>query len=189
MRSIAKLDGKWIYSICVLEGYSRKILAGMVSPYQDLVAVLQLLCAALSESGRPEGMVSDNGGAFSAHDYTTFLQALDIEPCPIEKGRPWQNLIEAQFLIQNRLADARFQHASSLEELERHHAEFIQTFNTTPHGAHRNREDGRRTPEAVLSWVRGMSVDLDYLRRLVQEMQMIRTVNHAGYISIQRFYL
>lgn len=99
VRYIAKLDGKWVYSICVLEGYSRKILAGMVSPYQDVVAVLQLLCAALTEYGRPQGVVSDNGGAFSALDYKNFLTALDIEHCPIEKGHPWQNLIEVQFLI------------------------------------------------------------------------------------------
>jgi hypothetical protein len=35
IRYLIQLDGSWVYSICILEGYSRKILAGMVSPHQD----------------------------------------------------------------------------------------------------------------------------------------------------------
>ncbi len=49
IRYLVQLAGGWIYSICVLEGYSRKILAGMAASYQDLVAVLQILRAALTE--------------------------------------------------------------------------------------------------------------------------------------------
>jgi hypothetical protein len=48
IRYLVELGGSWVYSICVLEGYCRKILAGMVSPHQDLSAVLQILFAALS---------------------------------------------------------------------------------------------------------------------------------------------
>ncbi len=36
VRYIRKYNGTWVYSICVLEGYSRKLLAGMVSEYQGL---------------------------------------------------------------------------------------------------------------------------------------------------------
>ncbi|PON09695.1 hypothetical protein C2W62_54115, partial [Candidatus Entotheonella serta] len=45
----------------MLEGYSRKLLAGMVSPHQDLTAVLQILYVALSEYGCPKAIVSDDG--------------------------------------------------------------------------------------------------------------------------------
>jgi hypothetical protein len=47
------------------------------------------------------------------------------------------------------------------------HAAFIETFNTTPHWAHRERDDGRRTPVEVLGWVKGQRVDPDRLRRLL----------------------
>jgi transposase InsO family protein/transposase len=87
---------QWVYSLCIIEGYSRKILAGMASPYQDVVAVLQLLSAALSAYGRPEGIVSDNGSVFTSDAYEGLLTTLGIEICHIEKGKPWQNLIEAQ---------------------------------------------------------------------------------------------
>ena len=36
VRYLIKINGKWLYSICILEGYSRCILSGMVSLSQDL---------------------------------------------------------------------------------------------------------------------------------------------------------
>ena len=35
IRYLVRLDGRWVYSFCMLEGYSRKILAGMASLHQD----------------------------------------------------------------------------------------------------------------------------------------------------------
>ena len=131
----------------------------MASSYQDLIAVLQLLAAALTEYGCPAGIVSDNGAVFTAKEYRTVLDALDIRSCYIEKGKPWQNLIEAQFKVQLRLADHKFEQAQSSDAIETAHALLIETFNTTAHGAHQNRDDGRRTPLEVLGWVRGRLVD------------------------------
>ena len=109
IRYLVKIEGRWVYSICMLEGYSRTILAGMASEHQDLPALLQLLFAALSTYGCPEGIVSDHGAVFQAHDYVAILQALEIEPKYIELRKPWQNLIEAQFKVQLRLADFQFE--------------------------------------------------------------------------------
>jgi hypothetical protein len=95
IRYLVKLEGHWVYSLCIVEGYSRMILAGMTSHYQDELAVLQLLHAALSAYGCPAGIVSDNGSVFTADAYQDLLRALQIEPCYIEKGQAWQNLIEA----------------------------------------------------------------------------------------------
>jgi hypothetical protein len=91
--------------------------------------------------------------------------------------------------VQLRLADFKFEHAQSLEEVQTLHAAFIQTFNTTPHGAHRERADDRRTPEQVLGWVRGRPVDLAELRRLLRGVPYVRSVNRYGFVSIQRFYI
>ena len=99
IRYLVQLDGSWVYSLCIIDGYSRKILAGMASPHQDLTVVLQMLFAALSEYGCPLAIVSDNGSVFTARDYLAILGALEIEPLHIEKGKPWQNLIESQFKV------------------------------------------------------------------------------------------
>ena len=69
----------------------------MASRYQDELAILQLLHAALSEYGCPYGIVSDNGSVFTANAYTYLLHTLEIEPLYIEKGKPWQNYIEIVF--------------------------------------------------------------------------------------------
>src|SRR5262245_8091020 len=83
-RYLVKLDGHWVYSSCMLEGYSRMILAGMASEHQALPALLQLLCAALSTYGCPEGIVSDHGAVFQAHNDVAILKALESEPKYIE---------------------------------------------------------------------------------------------------------
>jgi transposase InsO family protein len=189
IRYLVQLDGSWIYSICVIEGYSRKILAGMVSPHQDLTAILQILYAALSEYGCPQALVSDNGSVFTAGDYIAILRALEIEPLHIEKGKPWQNLIEAQFKVQLRLADFKFEQAETLGEVQAQHAAFIETFNTTSHWAHRHRGDGERTPVAVLGWLRGRRVEPKRLRELFGRTGLLRTVNRYGFVSVQRFYI
>jgi transposase InsO family protein/transposase len=189
IRYLVQLDGRWVYSICVMEGYSRKMLAGMVSPHQDLTAVLQILYAALSEYGCPEALVSDNGSVFTAHDYLAILRDLDIEPLHIEKGKPWQNLIEAQFKVQLRLADFKFEQGQTLGEVQNHHAGFIETFNTTAHWAHRHRVDGYRMPVDVLGWLRGRRVEPKRLRELFGRTGFLRTVNRYGFVSVQRFYL
>jgi putative transposase len=97
LRYLVELEGQWTYSICIIEGYSRTILAGIASEHQDLTAVLQILLAALSEYGCPEMIVSDRAGVFRAHHYLAILDGLDIDPKYIEKGKPWQNLIEIVF--------------------------------------------------------------------------------------------
>ena len=189
IRYLVKLNGSWVYSICVMEGYSRKMLAGMVSEHQDLTAVLQILYVALAEYGCPEALVSDNGSVFTAGAYLSTLKALEIKALHIEKGKPWQNLIEAQFKVQLRLADFKFEQAQTLEAIQNAHADFIDTFNTTRHYAHRRRADGYRTPVDVLGWLRGRRVEGKALRELFRRSEFLRTVNPYGFVSVQRFYI
>jgi transposase InsO family protein len=189
VRYLVELEDHWIYSICLIEGYSRTIVAGMASEHQDLTAVLQILFAALSEYGCPEAIVSDNAKVFYAHHYLDILRGLDIEPKYIEKGKPWQNLIEAQFKIELRLADFKFEQAQTFEQIQHHHAQFVETFNTTAHWAHREREDGRHTPVQVLAWVRGRVVEPERLQRLFWYTRFTRTVNRYGFVSVQHFYI
>jgi transposase InsO family protein len=182
-------DDHWTYSLCIIEGYSRKILAGMATEYQDTIAVLQLLAAALGEYGQPEAIVSDNGSVFTAEAYEGLLEALGIAVCHIEKGKPWENLIEAQFKVQLRLSEVAFQRAETVAEVQDQHAAFVEIFNTTPHWAHRERDDGLRSPAEVLNWVRGTAIEASQLQRALRHLQVERVVNLRGYVSVQRFYI
>ena len=73
-------------SVCI-EGYSRKMLAGMASPHQDLTAVLQILFAALAEYGCPQALVSDNGSVFTARDYLAHPARLRDRAAPYREGQ------------------------------------------------------------------------------------------------------
>jgi len=189
IRYLVQFEGRWVYSICIIEGYSRKILAGMASPRQDLPAILQILFAALAAYGCPQAVVSDNGSVFTAGDYGTILRALAIEALYIDKGKPWQNMIEAQFKVQLRLADYHFEQAQTLEDVQTQHAVFIDTFNATAHWAHRQRTDDAYTPVDVLGEHTGRIVEPQRLRQLFGRTEFLRTVNRYGFVSIQRFYL
>ena len=189
MRYLGQLDGSWVYSICIIEGYARKMVAGMASPPQDLTAILQILFAARAAYGCPHALVSDNGSVLTAKEYLAILRDLEIEPLPIEQGKPWQNMIEAQFKVQLRLADYHFEQAHTLEAVQHQHTAFLETFNTTPHWAHRTRADGHRTPVEVLGWLRGRIVEPQRLRELFGRTEFLRTVNRYGFVSVQRCYL
>ena len=76
-----------------------------------------------------------------------------------------------------------------MPEIQEQHAAFVETFNTTPHWAHRERADGLRTPEETLGWVHGRELAPDALLGALRQLQVARTVNRAGYVSVQRFYL
>lgn len=189
IRYLVKLEGKWVYSICIIEGVSRAILAGMASHHQDELAILQLLHAAFGDYGLPWGIVSDNGSVFTAEAFLRVLEGLDIQPCPIESGQAWQNLIETQFNVQRRLAEAQFIGSETFAEIQDQHAAFIQLFNTTRHWAHRERTDDRLTPIAVLAGQLGRAVEPQQLQRVFRHLQFSRLVNRHGYVSVQRFYI
>lgn len=189
IRYLVKFEGHWVYSIFIIEGLSRTILAGMASRYQDEIAILQLLHAAFGDYGLPWGIVSDNGSVFTAEAFVRVLEKLEIQPCPIEKRQPWQSLIESQFNIERRLADAKFKQTDTFEQIQDQHAAFILLFNTTRHWAHRHRMDDRLTPIAVLAGRLGRSVQPPQLHLAFRQLQFSRVVNQHGYVSVQRFFI
>jgi Integrase core domain/Homeodomain-like domain len=111
MRSLVQVEGSWVSSICLIEGYARKIVAGMASPHPDRTAVLQILAAALAAYGCPQALVSDNGSVLTAKDSLAILRDFDIEPLHSEQGQPWQHVLEAQCKVQRRLAACQFEPA------------------------------------------------------------------------------
>jgi hypothetical protein len=62
------------------------------------------------------------------------------------------------------MADFHFAKAGSWAELVRAHARWVEELNKQSHWAHREREDGRRSPSEVMGWVSGVRYreDLSY---------------------------
>src|SRR5712691_13441508 len=74
------LDGvKW-WSIILLDGYSRTMLAGAVAPSEASWVTLMVLSTACLRYGAPEYLLSDSGGAFTSNAVKAVLKRLQIEP-------------------------------------------------------------------------------------------------------------
>jgi len=102
-----RVDGvKW-WSLIILEGYSRTILAGAIAPTEATWAALMVLYTACLRSGVPHTLVSDSGGAYTSNDFEAVCARLRIQHETIEssKGESYQNLMETHFNIQRRLYD------------------------------------------------------------------------------------
>jgi hypothetical protein len=79
--------------------------------------------------------------------------------------------------------------AADIEACVQAHTAFVETYNTTRHWAHREWEDGRHTPADVLGWVRHRYIEPADVQRAFRHLQVTRTVNRHGFVSIQRFYV
>jgi hypothetical protein len=188
-RYLVKIDGIQYYSLCILEGYSRAFLAGVVLATQSRGPVLKLLHETVALWGAPSSIVSDRGGAFVSLDYQRTCTRLGIEVHYIEAHQSWQNMIETHFNIQRRLGDPLFEHAHNEEQLQRAHMHFMELYNSREHQAHQKRKAGIRTPEKVLAWVRGQPVPARRISQAFRELLWTRTTNAAGYVLVQNYYL
>jgi len=164
-----------------LDNYSRAVLASSVSPTQDLSAFLSVLHRAVERHGSPEALVTDSGSIFRANRAKAVYEALGIRKERIERGRPWQNYIETQFNVQRRMADWHFARAESWPELVAIHERWVQDYNEQSHWAHREREDGRRSPQEVLGWVTGVRYRKEDLDRAFFSTRFSRTLDSLGY--------
>src|SRR5919197_1264913 len=101
LRYLVKIDGQWLYSILIFDGYSRAIVGAGCFDRQNLSQLVQVFRQAIAQWGAPEAVVSDHGAVFVA--LQPCLAQLAIQWAPIAKGHPWQNLAEGGFSVQTRM--------------------------------------------------------------------------------------
>ncbi len=181
-----QLDDRNIYVIAILDNYSRGILASALSRRQDLTAYLIVLYAAIRQHGSPEALVSDGGGIFKAEHALELYQKLGITKEQIDKGQAWQSYIETTFNIQRRMADWRFQHATTWAELQAVHDRWVADYNYQVHWAHRERSDGRRSPAEVLGWVKGATHTSEQLEHAFTR-RFQRWLDQVGYVRFRHW--
>jgi transposase InsO family protein len=176
-----RVDGvKW-WSLVVLEGYSRTILAGAIAPTEATWATLMVLYTACQRSGVPETLISDSDGAYTSKELEAVCAWLSIHHGRIEntQGESYQNLVETHFNIQRRLYDYQFSSVQSPLELEQRHPAFIQTYNTTTH--QRLLKDQRLPPMPL-------EVLGDAKGRLYVQEELARHFSHALFLRVTNWY-
>jgi transposase InsO family protein len=89
------LEGVHWWSLIILEGYSRTMLAGMIAPTEATWVALMVLYTACLRYGAPVYLVSDSGGAYTSNDFEAVCRRLQIQHETIEstKGESYQNLM------------------------------------------------------------------------------------------------
>src|SRR4030095_8755688 len=73
------LDGVRWWSLLMLEGSSRTILAGAVAPSEASWVALMVLYQACLRYGVPECLISDSGGAFTSNEFEAVCTRLGID--------------------------------------------------------------------------------------------------------------
>jgi putative transposase len=175
-----RLGGR-AYVVSVLENHSRAVLASAVTRSQELSSFLSVLYAAIERYGSPEALVTDGGSIFRANQAKAIYEALGIRKEEIERGRPWQSYVETMFNIQRRMADWRFSKARSWSELVGMHDAWVSNYNAQSHWAHRERTDGRRSPQEVLGWLTGVRYRPEDLERAFFSTRFVRVLDSLGY--------
>lgn len=179
-----------IYLISILENYSRTILASKISPTQNQWDYLEVLFAAFSAVGVPKAIVSDGGGIFYCNQALAVYKALGIRKERIEKRQAWQNYIETHFNIFRRMADAKFEGATSWEQALAIHRQWMQDYNSQRHWAHEKREDGCHSPAEVIGWHKGTIYPEAVLDRILFATRFTRYLDKHGFLRFAnwKFY-
>ncbi len=135
VRYLTKIEGRWLYSMLLFDGYSRAIVGAGCFDRQNLSRVVQVCRQAIAQWSAPDAMVSDNAGVFLA--LSPCLQQLGIPWAPIARGHPWQNLAEGGFAIQRRMLDAYVVGGMDRALLYRQHAQLVQDYQFWGHWVHK----------------------------------------------------
>ena len=178
-----------IYSISIMDNFSRAIISSTLSPKQDLTAYLIVLYSAIRLHGAPEALVSDNGSIFKAKQAMRIYELLGIRKEFIAKRQPWMSYIETTFNIQRRMGDFHFKQAKTWEDMRVEHDRWVADYNFQVHYAHRHRDDNRHSPAEVLGWVKGKAWQPEQLDRIFYSMRFVRRLNQHGYFRFRHWKL
>jgi transposase InsO family protein len=184
------LEGvKW-WSLVMLDGYSRTILAGAIAPSEASWGALMVLYTACLRYGAPETLISDSGGAFPSDAFEAVCKRLEIhhEPIVSTQGESYKNLMETHFNVQRRLFDYQFSLTQTPAELEQVHQRFIQTYNTTAHEGLLKEGFASPIPMQVLAEAKGRLYSPDELARKFSRAVFPRTTNQYGCVTLHSYH-
>ena len=184
------IDGvKW-WSLILLEGYSRAMVAGAVATGETAWAALTVLYTAARRYGVPETLISDHGGAFISNEFEAVCKRLMIDHKTItgRKGESYKNWMETHFNIQRRLFDYQFSLSQTPCEFEQVHKRFMETYNTTAHQGLLKDQFDPPIPLQVLGEAKGRIYTPDELHRKFSRALWPRTTNQYGCVTLHNYH-
>ncbi|MGC1953018.1 MAG: DDE-type integrase/transposase/recombinase [Gammaproteobacteria bacterium] len=185
-----EIDGvKW-WSLIILDGYSRTMLAGAVAKTEASWVAMTVLYTACRRYGAPQHLVSDKGGAFISNEFEAVCERLDIDHKTItgKDGESYKNLMETHFNIQRRLYDYQFSLSRTPVEFEQAHRRFLELYNSTaPYGLLQGKFKPP-IPLQVLGEAKGRLYTTEELERKFSRALFPRITNRYGCVTLHSYH-
>ena len=184
------IEGHRWWSLIILDGYSRTMLAGAVAPSEASWVALTVLYTACRRYGVPEHLISDSGGAFISAAFEGVCTRLGIDHHTIvsTEGQSYMNLMETHFNIQRRLYDYQFSLTQTPLEFEEAHQHFLELYNTTAHQGLLKERFTSPIPLHVLGEAKGRLYPPQELERKFACALFPRTTNRYGCVTLHRYH-
>ncbi len=184
------LEGHRWWSLIILDGYSRTMLAGAVAPSEASWVALTVLYTACLRYGAPETLISDSGGAFTSDAFEAVCKRLEIQHKPIvsAQGESYKNLMETHFNIQRRLYDYQFSLTQTPLEFEEAHQHFLELYNTTAHQGLLKEQFASPIPLHVLGEAKGRLYTPQELERKFARALFPRITNRYGCVTLHSYH-
>jgi transposase InsO family protein len=184
------LQGHRWWSLILLDGYSRTMLAGAVAPAEASWVALTVLHTACQRYGVPVHLISDSGGAFTSDAFEGVCRRLAIDHQTIvsTQGQSYMNLMETHFNIQRRLYDYQLALTRTPQEFDAAHQQFLALYNTTAHQGLLKERFASPIPLHVLGDSQGRLLPPQDLARKFAHALFVRTPNRYGCVTLHRFH-
>jgi transposase InsO family protein len=184
------IEGHRWWSLIILDGYSRTMLAGAVAPTEASWVALTVLYAAVRHYGVPVHLISDSGGAFIADAFEGGCTRLGIDPHTIvsTEGQSYMNLMETHFNIQRRLYDSQLALPRPPREFEEAHQQFLVLYNTTAHQGLLKEQFASPIPLHVLGESKGRLVPPQELDQQFAHALFPRITHRYGCVTLHRYH-
>jgi transposase len=192
MMDFAMQGHRW-WSLIILDGYSRTMLAGAIAPSEASWIALTVLYTACQRYGLPTHLISDSGGAFTSDAFEGVCTRLAIDHQTIvsTQGQSYMNLMETHFNIQRRLYDYQLALSRTPREFDQAHQRFLALYNSTAHQGLLKERFASPIPLHVLGDSKGRLLPPQDLTRKFAHALFVRTPNPYGCVTLHRshFYV
>jgi hypothetical protein len=182
LRSRVHIDGQWLDSMLIFDGYSRAIVGAGCFDRQHRSWLSHVCRQASARWGAPDTVVSEHGAVCLA--WRPCRAPLGIQWRPTTKGHPWQHLAESGVAVQRRRLDADVLGCTERTLVSQQHAPVVPDDQCWGHGAHTRQDAQGRiydlSPAVVLGHAQGRPVGLSRLRRVFRLRHGTRTVRRQG---------
>jgi len=176
-----EIEGVRWWSIIILDGYSRTMLAGAVSASEASWIALTVLFTACQRYGAPQYLISDKGSAYISNVVEAVCKRLGIDHRTItgKNGESYMNLMETHY---------QFSLCRTPTEFEQAHRRFLELYNSTAHQGLIKEKFKPPIPLHVLGQAQGRLYTTEELERKFSRALFPRVTNGYGCVTLHSYH-